>query len=117
MRRLPTDAEAKLWSRLRAGRMNGWKFRRQVSIQRYIVDFVCPSARLVIEVDGSQHADNTQYDDTRTKFLQSEGYRVLRFWNNEVLMATDVVCEQILSALNAPLPGPSGLSLSPEGEG
>lgn len=117
LRRQQTEAETRLWSRLRAKRLHGLKFRRQVPIGNYIADFVCPGAKLVVEVDGSQHADDSGYDARRTEFLEREGYRVLRFWNNEVLAETDSVIEKIAAVATAPLPGPAGRSLSPEGEG
>lgn len=112
-----TEAEAKLWSRLRAGRLVGSKFRRQVPIGNYIADFVCPDAKLIVEVDGSQHIEQSDYDERRRAFLENQGYRVLRFWNNEVLAATDSVLESIRLAVSSPLPGASRLSLPPEGEG
>jgi very-short-patch-repair endonuclease len=85
-----TDAERRLWYHLRAHRFSGYKFKRQIPIGRYIVDFVCLAERLVIEVDGGQHADN-QLDLRRTQWLEDQGFRVLRFWNNEVLNNTDGV--------------------------
>ncbi|WP_373488559.1 endonuclease domain-containing protein [Blastomonas sp.] len=119
MRKEPTEAEAKLWSCLRAGRLNGFKFRRQVTIGTYIADFVCPSAKLIVEIDGSQHAEQTIYDAQRTAFLVGEGYRVIRFWNDEVLGSCDDVIEAILHHLTvaSPLPGALRLSLSPAGRG
>jgi very-short-patch-repair endonuclease len=93
-----TDAEHILWLRLRDRRLNGLKFRRQVPIDRYVVDFFCADAHLVIEVDGGQHA--TADESSRTKVLQSMGYLVLRFWNNEVHGNIDGVLESILSVLD-----------------
>jgi very-short-patch-repair endonuclease len=84
MRREPTDAEAKLWRVLRGGRVGGFKFRRQEQIGPYIVDFVCYERRLVIELDGSQHAENRR-DERRDAWLRSRGFEVMRFWNNDVL--------------------------------
>jgi very-short-patch-repair endonuclease len=114
-----TEAERKLWSRLRAGRFHGLKFRRQVVFSaHYIADFVHAKSKLIIELDGSQHADRQAYDERRTQFLEREGYRVIRFWNNDVLQNMDGVLETLLAAVNsAPLPGASRLSLPPEGEG
>lgn len=113
-----TDAEQKLWSCLRAGRLNGIKFRRQVPFSAdYVADFVCPSAKLIVEVDGSQHADQLEYDATRTRFFESQGYRVVRFWNNQVLGEMEAVLRAVLAATSLPLPGASRLSLPPEGEG
>lgn len=75
------------------------KFRRQVPIGPYIVDIVCPLAKLIIEIDGSQHADNVDYDARRSAFLADKGYRVIRFWNNEVLQSLDGVYQAIEIAL------------------
>ena len=111
-----TEAEARLWSRLRAARLNGMKFRRQAPLGRYIVDFLCSSEKLVVELDGSQHVEQASYDAERTRFLEGEGYRVVRVWNNDVLARTDAVLEAILAAA-APHPGAARLSLSPEGRG
>ena len=99
-----TDAERRLWYRLRAHRFDGYKFKRQVPIGPYIVDFACVGRKLVIEVDGGQHADN-QSDEVRDRYLGSEGFRVLRFWNNDVLRNTSGVLETILSALEGHSPG------------
>ena len=96
LRRSQTDAERRLWSILRDRRLNRFKFRRQQSLGHYIVDFVCFERRLVIEVDGSQHQDRVVYDDERTKWLNSQGFDVLRLWNNEVLSDPDSVSEAIL---------------------
>ena len=83
LRQNQTEAEAKLWSRLRAHRMAGVQFRRQHAIGNYIVDFCSPRRKLIIELDGSQHLDQADYDVERTKHLEAKGYRVLRFWNLE----------------------------------
>ena len=106
MRQAPTDAEQRIWSLLRAKRLNGWKFRRQQPIGRFIVDFICYEARLVVEVDGSQHAESAR-DEMRDKWLFSQGFRVLRFWNKDVLENEDGVVMAILAALDPPLPNPS----------
>lgn len=105
--------------RLRAGRLNGAKFRRQVAIGNYIADFVCPAAKLIVELDGSQHADQQGYDARRTRFLVGEGYRVIRFWNHDVLKSCSDVLEAILQHVDvaSPLPGALRLSLSPSGRG
>ena len=99
MRHSPTDAETRLWRNLRAGRLAGYKFRRQQPLGRYIVDFVCFEERLVIEVDGGQHLDAQLSDASCTKWLESEGFRVLRFWNDDVLLRNSLVLEEILRAL------------------
>jgi very-short-patch-repair endonuclease len=90
-----TDAELALWYGLRGRQVKGLKFRRQEAIGKYIVDFISFEAKLIIEVDGSQHFDHQQYDDARTKYLESLGFKVLRFWNNEVLETLDSVLEKI----------------------
>ena len=99
MRREPTEAEALLWHRLRGHRLNGYRFRRQQPVGHYIVDFVCLEYRLVVEVDGSQHIDGAAHDAVRTRWLQAQGFRVLRFWNDEVLRETDNVLDEVLRVL------------------
>ena len=109
MRAAPTMAERRLWWHLRHRiAVQGTHFRRQVHLGRYIVDFVSHDARLVIEVDGGQHDAESGRDMERTRFLESQGYRVLRFWNNEVLGNIDGVLELIQSAIRTtPTPDPS----------
>ena len=97
-----TEAEAKLWKHLRAHRMDNVHFRNQHAIGNYIVDFCAPRRKLIIELDGSQHLEQEEYDNERTAFLKSEGYRVLRFWNNDVIKDIDSVLHVIFSALNDP---------------
>ena len=108
MRSEPTEAERKLWWHLRYRlALPNSHFRRQVHLGRYIVDFASHGLKLVIEIDGGQHAEQSRRDATRTRFLESEGYRVLRFWNNEVLQNIDGVLEVIQSAVLAtPTPTP-----------
>jgi very-short-patch-repair endonuclease len=107
MRSQSTDAERRLWQILRAHRFSGCKFRRQVPIDFYIADFVCFAARLVIEVDGGQHAGSTS-DERRDAYLNRQGFRVLRIWNNDLFENEEGVAELILSALRSPpLPNPS----------
>ncbi|MGH8121440.1 MAG: endonuclease domain-containing protein [Rudaea sp.] len=108
MRRGPTDAEAALWRKVRAGRLGGFKFKRQHSIGSYIVDFVCFERRLILEVDGGQHERST--DAKRTDWLEEQGFRVLRFWNNEVLTNMDGVLEAVLRVLSQSAPSPQPLS-------
>jgi very-short-patch-repair endonuclease len=114
-----TDAERRLWYRLRAHRFGGFKFKRQVPIGPYVVDFSCLGRRVIVEVDGGQHADS-QSDITRDRYLERQGFRVLRFWNNDVLQNTDGVLEMILSTLATP-PSPGSAfgrsTLSPLGRG
>ena len=100
MRRNFTDAELKLWKRLRNRQTDGEKFRRHQPIGKYIVDFVCQERKLVVEVDGGQHGERVFYDNERTAWLESEGYRVLRFWNNEVLEDVEIVLDVIVRALD-----------------
>ena len=102
-----TDAEQRLWYRLRAHRFMDLKFKRQKPIGRYIVDFVCMEHRLIIELDGGQHAEQVAYDQQRDAWLRSQGYTVLRFWNNDVMQQLEGVLEQILLTLS---PGPSPAS-------
>ena len=99
LRRQSSDAERLLWQHLRARRRMGYKFRRQVVIQAYIVDFVCLESRLVIEANGGQHSNQVGYDARRTIRLEDMGYRVIRFWNQEVLGELEGVLEQIRAAL------------------
>jgi very-short-patch-repair endonuclease len=94
-----TEAERRVWQRLRSRQMKGYRFRRQVPIGRYIADFVCHEARLIVEIDGGQHDPSSSQEAERTGFLQHEGYRVLRFWNNEVLANLDGVHATIADAL------------------
>jgi very-short-patch-repair endonuclease len=88
-----TDAETRLWAALRDRGIAGWKFRRQVPIQGYVVDFACLPAQLVVELDGGQHEPTR--DDARTRVLEAAGYRVVRFWNHEALANTDGVLAAI----------------------
>jgi very-short-patch-repair endonuclease len=99
LRKEMTLAEVRLWLHLRRGQMQGHSFRRQVPMGPYVVDFVCLKARLVIEVDGDPHAFAVEKDTARTAWLEEQGFRVLRFWNHEVLHATEGVLETILCAL------------------
>jgi very-short-patch-repair endonuclease len=94
-----TDAERRLWSFLRHQQLAGHKFRRQYPLAGYTVDFVCVPARLVVELDGGQHLQATAYDQRRTEALQGEGYRVLRFWNDDVLLRAEDVVEEIFGVL------------------
>ena len=96
LRLTPTDAEIRLWSRLRRKRLEGLRFRRQHPLGPYVADFFCAEAKLI--VDGGQHADD---GEARTRWLEARGYRVIRFWNNDVLANTDGVLRMILDALRA----------------
>ena len=95
LRRRPTEAEKRLWTRLRKRQLRGLCFRRQQPIGPYVVDFCCLEPKLIIEVDGGQHARRVQADERRTLFLQQSGYRVVRFWNHEVLRNLNGVMTQI----------------------
>ena len=97
-----TDAERKLWAALRGRRQGGPKFRRQVPIDRYFADFACFEARLIVELDGGQHADQADYDARRTETLNACGWRVIRFWNTDVIENLDGVVETILAELRLP---------------
>jgi very-short-patch-repair endonuclease len=101
LRREPTPAESRLWSRLRNHQLQGVGFRRQHAVGSYIVDFCAPRTKLVIELDGSQHAEQRAYDLERTAFLEGKGYRVLRFWNDDVMTDFEGVIEVLLLALGA----------------
>lgn len=107
LRRQPTDAETRLWRYLRNRNLDGWKFRRQAPIGPYVADFLCADAKLVIEADGGQHTADIARDERRTHWLECEGYRVIRFWNNDILTNTDGVLSVIQEALCAtPHPNP-----------
>ena len=98
MRSQPTDAERALWTILRAGRLGGLKFKRQVPMRRYIADFICFEEKLVIEVDGAQHS-GSEADAERDRFFASQGFRTLRLWNIDVLTNRDGVARTILVAV------------------
>ena len=99
LRKNMTPAEQRLWKHLRGKRLGGYRFRRQQPLGQYILDFVCVDAKLVIEIDSGQHAEQTAYDETRTRYLQNLGFTVIPFWNNEVLQQTDAVLTAILHKL------------------
>jgi very-short-patch-repair endonuclease len=121
MRSAPTDAEHRLWQILRAKRLAGHKFKRQLPIDHYIVDFACLRQRLIVEADGGQHAGN-KADARRDAYLRSQGFRVLRFWNDDIFNNEEGVLTSILDALERPLsptPPPQrgeGLSGAPNGQ-
>lgn len=101
LRKKTTPQEQKLWNILRKKNFHGLKFTRQFPIGNYIVDFACRSKKIVIEIDGGQHNEenNIKYDKTRTKYLNSKGYKVIRFWNNEIDQNLDGVYEKLLNIL------------------
>ena len=108
LRRSQTDAERKLWRELRDRQIAEYKFRRQHPIGPYIADFACPEAHLIVELDGGQHLERTNYDQSRSRYFEKRGWRILRFWDDEALKQTNVVLERILFELVAgPSPQPS----------
>ncbi|TGP40971.1 endonuclease domain-containing protein [bacterium M00.F.Ca.ET.230.01.1.1] len=96
MRREPTEAEHRLWQELRGRRLDNIKFKRQVPIGRFVADFLCADARLIVEIDGSQHAES-RHDQERDAELKARGFRVLRFWNDDILKELDAVCDTIIA--------------------
>jgi very-short-patch-repair endonuclease len=104
-----TDAERKLWRILRGRQISGYKFRRQHPYEGNILDFVCLERKLIIEVDGGQHSDTVFHDEQRTRLLEQAGFKVLRFWNHEVLRQTEAVQVKIWQALEngKPIPTPA----------
>lgn len=90
-----TDAERVLWRAIRRKQLDGHRFRRQQPIGRYIVDFFCPEVRLIVELDGGQHAERADYDADRTEWLEARGYRVVRYWNPDVLRNLEGVLEDL----------------------
>ena len=110
LRQNMTDAERSIWRILRSGQMDGHRFRRQAPFGQYIADFVCHNARLIIEINGGQHERSSPDEAKRTRFLEDQGYRILRFWNNEVLSNLEGVCAIIARELRHhphPTPPPS----------
>lgn len=107
LRRNQTDVERKLWSRLRDRRLDGWKFRRQAPVGTYIVDFLCPDAKLVVELDGGQHS--AEADADRTQAIEAHGYLVIRFWNNDVTTNLEGVLLRVLEPARGGPPHPSPL--------
>ena len=106
MRSAPTEAEHRLWQILRAKRFDGHKFKRQLPIDNYIVDFACLTSRLIVEADGGQHNESVK-DERRDAYLRRQGFRILRFWNNEIFNEEEAVMVRIFDALVSPLPNPS----------
>lgn len=102
MRKEPTEAERKLWHLLRDRRFSGFKFRRQVEIGRYIVDLVCLERRLIVEADGSQHAESA-YDAERDAWIATQGFRIRRFWNADILQRPDEIADKLWADLNSEL--------------
>ena len=112
LRKRLTDAERLLWRHLRNRELGGWKFRPQYRVGPFIVDFICVEKNIVIEVDGGRHAEDEEQEIQRSTYLNKRGYRVFRFWNNQVLQETEAVLEAIFAILaegkqNSPSPQPS----------
>jgi very-short-patch-repair endonuclease len=114
LRRHMTDAERLLWKQLRNRQMDGWKFRRQHPLGPFTVDFICLEKKIIVEVDGGQHAIQIKEDAERSRFLQEKGYRILRFWNTDVLKGIDSVLEVIYRELSG---DPPHLTSPPRGRG
>jgi very-short-patch-repair endonuclease len=113
LRKNPTEAERALWKHIRLRQLEGYKFRRQQQLGRYIVEFVCFEKKLVIELDGGQHAEQAASDSERSTWLESQGFRVLRFWNHDVLKNLEAVAEATRAALRGE--GPPTQALPHEG--
>ena len=103
-RKQPTDAEQALWQILRGRQLAGYKFRRQAPIGQYIADFLSHRPKLIIELDGGQHQQQTHYDHQRTRRLKSKGFKVIRFWSHQPLQEPDAVSDAILIALKEEAP-------------
>lgn len=105
LRNNPTESEKKLWNHIRSEQL-GVKFRRQYPLGSYFADFACKEKKLIIELDGGQHAEETKrrYDDNRTAYIESQGYKVLCFWNNEIFENMEGVIRTIVQQLSSPLP-------------
>ena len=108
LRRDQTEAEARLWDRLRAGRLEGWKWRRQVPVGPFIVDVLCREAAVVVELDGGIHAERAAHDARRDAYLCARGLQVVRFWNSEVSGDIDRVCWVIVSTCRESDPAQRG---------
>ena len=106
LRKNPTDTERYMWNLLRNRALAGHKFRRQYVIGPYTCDFVCIDRQLIIEIDGGQHARQVEKDKARTTYLQAQGFRVIRFWNHEVLAETEAVMQRILNMVESDTPSP-----------
>lgn len=101
LRNHTTDAERHLWKHLRLRQLGGYRFRRQVPIAQCIADFLCPEARLIVELDGGQHQEQARYDGQRSRYLADLGYRVARYWSHDVLFRTHDVLDDVLRHLRA----------------
>jgi len=115
LRKTQTLHEEKLWRYLRAKRFSGFKFKRQEPIARYIVDFVCYEAKLIIELDGSHHFESKSHDENRDCWLEEQGFQILRFWNHELIKQTTNVLDEIWNALQVKTPSPQPSPIKGEG--
>jgi len=102
LRKQTTPAEKKLWAYLRLMREDGARFRRQHAVGNYITDFCAPRKKIIIELDGSQHLEQTEYDEERTHYFESRGYKVIRFWNNDVMKNIEDVMRAIVDTFEKP---------------
>jgi lysyl-tRNA synthetase class 2 len=116
LRRNQTDAERVLWFRLRDRRLAGLKFKRQVPIDRFVVDFLCADAKLIVELDGGQHDQDRERDANRTRVLEAMGYLVLRYWNHDVMRNTDGVLQDLLNTIDRQPSAPPHPTPLPKGE-
>ncbi len=116
LRRQPTQAETLLWQRLRNRQLDGRKFKRQFPIDRFVVDFCCTEARIIVELDGGQHGQQAEKDSARTEILSAMGYLVVRFWNNDVLSNIDGVLETIARTISPHAFDPPHPNPLPDGE-
>jgi very-short-patch-repair endonuclease len=117
LRKNQTEAEKKLWRFLRSRGLRGFKFRRQQPLDPYVADFCSFEAKLIIELDGGQHAESREKDERRTRFLEQKGFQVIRFWDNEVFESMEGVAEIILKSLGTIPPHPSPLPQRARGRG
>ena len=108
LRNNATDVERRLWQHLSRRQLGGFKFSRQMPVGPFICDFMCRERKLVVELDGGQHGEKIEEDASRTRFIEAEGFRVIRFWNNDVLSNVEGVLQTVLEALpDRPTPSPS----------
>ena len=119
LRKQATDAERCLWRHLRDRQIAGHRFRRQVPVAGFIADFACLEAKVIVELDGGQHTQSVGYDEQRDRLIEAQGFRVLRFWDNQVFQETQAVLQEIMRALESPAPHPDLLlrfkcSLAPQ---
>ncbi len=115
LRNQGTDAERYLWRHLCHRQIAGHRFRRQVPVAGFIVDFACLEAKVIVELDGGQHTQNVEYDEQRDRLIEAQGFRVLRFWDNQVFKETQAVLQEIMRALEMSCPHPSPPPQAEEG--